>query len=293
MLNKNNCHIEYNFDVSALNTYGTGGRAKCVYFPKSEEEAVSAFKFVKENYEKFVILGNGSNVLISDEFFDGAIISTKYLNKISFDGNNLICQSGVTVPKLLKFCIKNGLTGLEYLAGIPASVGGLAFMNGGINERHIGDDVIFVETFDSKLCKISNEYCNFDIKHSTMRDINCLILSVCIKIAPSDSDTVKENIKKFINLRSIQPKGRSCGCVFKNPNNLTAGKLIDEAGLKGLAIGSAYVSDRHANFIINEGKRSDDVYRLIREVKRRVFEKYGVFLEEEVVYIGEFNETDS
>lgn len=121
-----------------------------------------------------------------------------------------------------------------------------------------------------------------------MRDINSLILGVELKVCPQNSEKVRENISRFLGYRKFHPKGASCGCVFKNIGNLSAGKLIDDCGLKGLTCGGAYVSEKHANFLINNGGCAADVYELIKTVKKRVFERTGVKLEEEVVYIGDF-----
>ncbi|MDE6105420.1 MAG: UDP-N-acetylmuramate dehydrogenase, partial [Clostridia bacterium] len=127
--------------------------------------------------------------------------------------------------------------------------------------------------------------------YSTMRDINCVILGAELKFTLQSATEIKEKINEYLERRRFHPKGRSCGCVFKNVNGISAGKLIDEAGLKGLSIGGATVSREHANFIINRGGKAEDVYLLIKEVKRRVFERTGIRLEDEVVYIGEFNDT--
>ena len=121
-----------------------------------------------------------------------------------------------------------------------------------------------------------------------MRDINGVILSVELSVAPQSAEIWKEKIKEYLKSRAFHPKGKSCGCVFKNPAGLSAGKIIEDAGLKGLRYGRAKVSEKHANFIMNEGDSSADVYKLIEEVKRRVFDFSGIALEEEVVYIGDF-----
>lgn len=278
-----------NFSFSKHTTYGLGGRAKRAYFPKTVDETVAVFKHIQKSGEKFVILGNGSNILASDRDFDGAVISTKYLQGIELPDSNINVLAGTTVPNLLSFCIKNGLSGLEYLAGIPASIGGLALMNGGINTKHLESNIVSVDVFDGKMRNLSNKNCNFGNKHSTMRDINALILSVKLSVTQSTSEEVQSNIDNYLNLRKIQPKGKSCGCVFKNPQGYSAGKLIDDAGLKGYKYGCAEVSKEHANFIINNGACADDVYTLINLVKSKVYEKFNVNLEEEVVYIGEFN----
>ena len=283
---------EENFSFAKNTTYGLGGCAKIAYFPENEMQVAAVFDYLKSTDEKVFVLGNGSNVLASDKFFDGAVISTKLLKGVQRRGNALYCLSGTTVAELLNFCVKYGLSGLEYLAGIPASIGGLCLMNGGISNKRISDNVLNLRLYDGKMRILTNKNCNFGNKHSTMRNIECVILGA--ELAVKQSNSVKENIEYFLKARSGQPKGRSCGCVFKNtPTGDSAGKIIDEAGLKGLSIGGAKVSDRHANFIVSEGNSSADVYKLIKKVKREVYERLQVNLEEEVVYIGEFNDFDS
>ena len=281
---------EVNFDFSKHTTYGLGGIAKIAYFPSNEEEAVTVYKYLKKHGEKFIVLGKGSNLLVSDKYFDGAVICTKYLQGIEIDGNCLKILSGTTVQQLLSFCVKNGITGFEYLAAIPASIGGLAVMNGGTSDKRIASNILSIKVFDGKMRELSNKNCNFGNKHSTMTDINALILAIYAGYTWEKPEKVEENINYFLNLRRGQPRGRSCGCVFKNPEGLSAGKIIDDAGLKGMKIGGAEVSREHANFIINTGGSSSDVYSLINAVKKSVYEKTGINLDEEVIYIGEFND---
>ena len=281
---------ELNFDFSKHTTYGLGGKAKIAYFPKNEAEAIAVYKYLKKSEEKFIILGNGSNLLVSDKYYSGSVISTKYLQGIEIEGNCLKILSGTTVQQLLSYCVKNGITGYEYLTAIPASIGGLAVMNGGTSDKHISSNILSVKIFDGKLRELSNKNCNFGNKHSTMSDINSIILAVYAGFDREKPEKIKENINYYLNKRKTQPKGKSCGCVFKNPNELSAGKIIDDLGLKGMKIGGAEVSREHANFIINNGGSSSDVYALIRAVKKSVFETAGINLEEEVIYIGEFND---
>lgn len=283
---------EKNFSFAKNTTYGLGGRARIAYYPQTENEVAAVFDYLKDNGEKFVILGAGSNVLASDKFFDGAVISTKSFKKILIKDNFLYCTSGVSVSELLNFCIKNCLSGLEYLAGIPASVGGLCLMNGGTFDKRICENVLNLRVYDGKMHDFTNKNCNFGNKHSIMRDISCIILGA--ELAVEYSVNVEEKINYYLKARRSQPKGRSCGCVFKNTqSNISAGKIIDSAGLKGLTIGSARVSEKHANFIISNGNCAADVFKLIKKVKREVYERMRIDLEEEVVYIGEFNDFDS
>ena len=161
-------------------------------------------------------------------------------------------------------------------------------MNGGAGGLYIGDSVRNVLLYDGKINIFTNKKCNFGYKYSIMRDINGLILGVTLKIYPQTPEIVREKISFYLNNRKFHPKGASCGCVFKNVGKISAGKIIDECGLKGLRCGGAYVSPQHANFFINEGGCAADVYKLIGTVKKRVFEQTSIKLEEEVVYIGDF-----
>ena len=281
---------EHDFDFSKHTTYGLGGKARTAYFPQNEDEAVAVYKYLKASGEKFIILGKGSNLLVSDKYYDGSVICTKYLQGVEIDGNCLKILSGTTVQQLLSFCVKNGITGFEYLAAIPASIGGLAVMNGGTSDRRIASNIFSVKVFDGKMREFSNKNCNFGNKHSTMSDINALILAIYAGFEWEKPEKVEENVNYFLDRRKAQPKGKSCGCVFKNPEGLSAGKIIDDAGLKGMKIGGAEVSREHANFIINNGGSSADVYALIKSVKKSVYEMAGINLEEEVIYIGEFND---
>lgn len=275
-------------------TYGLGGAAEIAYYPENLREACALTEFLLKNNKEFCVIGGGSDILASDSGYQGAVICTKRLAKIRYSNGYLHCQSGVKVSKLLSYCKERGLSGLEYLAGIPATVGGLAFMNAGISFRHIEQDIVSVSVFDGKLRKLSNTDCKFGNKHSTMRDIKCLILNVKFKVEQKDPEKVKQNIDYFLSRRSALPKGRSCGCIFKNPDKDTsAGKIIEQCGLKGYKAGFARVSDEHANFIINSGCNSSDIYSLIKYVKSEVYKKTGIALEEEVVYIGKFNDSDS
>lgn len=281
---------EENFSFSKHTTYGLGGAAKVAYFPQNEYEAVAVYKYLQSQREKFLILGNGSNLLVSDKPFDGSVVCTKYLQGVEIEGNCLKILSGTTVQQLLYFCVRNGISGFEYLAGIPATIGGLTVMNGGTSDQRISSNVLSVSIFDGKLRELSNKNCDFGNKHSIMSDINALILVVYADFSREKPEIVEENISKFLNKRKTQPKGKSCGCVFKNPEGLSAGKLIDSVGLKGLKIGGAEVSRDHANFIINNGGSASDVYALIKSVKKTVYDKTGISLEEEVIYIGDFND---
>lgn len=278
--------VDFNF---ALNTtYGLGGLAKTAYFPKNERECIAVYDYLNQQKNNYVFLGNGSDVLVSDKGFLGSVICMKKLKGISTENNIISVSAGVTVGELLDYCTMRGLSGLEFLAGIPATVGGLLYMNGGIDGIYLGEKVQSARIYDGKERKLTSSDCNFKYKYSVMQDVPCAILGGKFFIEQKTCIEVKEKISYYLQKRKRLPKGKSCGCVFKNPKGLSAGKLIDEANLKGLKLGGAEVSAEHANFILNKGASSNDIYNLIKKVKCIVKDKFGITLEEEVIYIGEF-----
>ena len=277
------------FSFAKNTTYACGGKAEIAYYPNTIKEAIVVYNYLTKSGKNFITLGNGSNVLASDKNFNGAVLCTKSLKGVSRVGQDTIfCYAGTTVAELVKYCINNNCGGLEYLSGIPATIGGLAYMNGGAGGLYIENNIVNVLLYDGSIRNFSNKKCKFGYKYSIMRDINCVILGIKLKIYPQSSEKVRENISLYLNRRKFHPKGASCGCVFKNVGNISAGKLIDDCGLKGLTCGGAYVSQSHANFLINNGGCASDVHELINTVKKMVFERTGILLEEEVVYIGDF-----
>ena len=277
------------FSFAKNTTYACGGNAEIAYFPNSVNQTVAVYDCLTQTGKNFITLGNGSNILASDKGFDGSVLSTKHLSGINRTGQDTIfCYAGTKVSALMKFCIDYGLGGVEYLAGIPATFGGLAFMNGGAGGLYIGENIVNVLLYNGAITNFSNKKCNFGYKYSIMRDIKCIILGVELKIYPQSSEKVRENVSTYLDYRKCHPKGASCGCVFKNVGKLSAGKIIDDCGLKGLRCGGAYVSPSHANFLISDGGCASDVYKLNGMVKEKVFERTGIMLEEEVVYIGDF-----
>lgn len=281
-----------NFSFAAGTTYGCGGTAHAAFFPRSEREAVNVYLALKNSGKKFCILGCGSNVLAHDGLYDGYVVSTSCLKGIwpeRGDGGVILnVLGGTRVAELLNYCKMYALTGLEFLAGIPASIGGLVYMNGGADGHSIGERVHSVRIFDGDVRTLTAEECCFTYKHSTMRDITCLILGIKLQVERSTAKVVATNISRRLCQRRKLPRGKSCGCVFENYCGVSAGKIIENAGLAGMRHGGAFVSPVHANFIINGGGSSADVYTLIQTVKSEVFKKFGITLKEEVCYIGDF-----
>ena len=236
-----------------------------------------------------LVLGNGSDILAADGGCMREIICTKKLTGIvRVADDRLFCLAGTKVSTLLNYCRLRGLGGLEYLVNIPATIGGIAYMNGGAAGKYIGENVVSVTLYNGKTVKLSNYACHYSYKHSTMRDINAIILSILLKVYPSTRQEIEERLSAYSARRAHLPTGRSCGCVFKNPQGDYAARLIEMAGMKGQSCGGAYVSPVHANFIISDGGSAEDVCKLIELVREAVWRKFGVLLENEVVLLGDF-----
>lgn len=268
-------------------TMGIGGNAD--YFVK-----VNSLKGLKEVTEyalnrkiKTFVIGNGSNLIVSDSGFRGIIISIKNLNRIYVTGSRARVFAGADLNKTINYLENKGLYGLESFCGIPSSVGGAVTMNAGAFGKRIGDFILSVETLaDGKLNKYDKEDCRFGYRKSRFITGKETVYAVTFVLSDKKSETKAEILKKRAEK---QPKGRTCGSVFKNPDGDFAGRLIEEAGLKGEKIGGAQISVKHANFIINDGSATArDVVSLIKLAKKRVKELFGVDLKEEVRYLGEF-----
>lgn len=280
-----------NFNFARNTTYGCGGVARIAYFPDGIVSAKKVYDIA--SHGNFVVLGNGSNVLAADSFYDGAVICTRNLSGIYRVSDDILCcLAGTKISKLLNYCIKKGFGGIEYLYGIPATIGGAAYMNAGVRGTYIADNIVKVRLYNGKQFDILHKDCKFSYKHSTMRDIKSLILAVYIKVSPNcNIDQITNNLLYYKDMRKNLPKGKSCGCVFKNFSDVSAGKIIEDCNLAKLSVGNVYVSERHCNFFINHGTAASDVKKLIDIVKQKVYEKTSRILEEEVTYIGEFNDS--
>lgn len=245
----------------------------------------------KEFKIKCKTIGAGTNLLVSDLGFDGLIINTLKLNDVFFKRDEVRAMAGAKLEKLIRFAFDHRLTGLEALSGIPASVGGAVVMNAGAFGHNISERLTTVETLDNGKIKVYNkEDCAFSYRNSRFLGKKEVVVSATFRLSAGEREIISAGIKTYTELRrNIQPMGRSCGSVFKNPKPYTAGALIDKLGLKGYSIGGAVVSDKHGNFILTEQKaKAKDVYNLINYIKKKIKNEFGVDLVEEVEFVGEF-----
>ena len=277
-------------------TYGIGGPADLMIFPKSKQDLIKVIEIINDNKIQLTILGSGSNVLVSDNGIRGAVISLKNsLKQIQVDDNILYAECGTMLGKIVKHAVKNNLIGLENLNGVPGTLGGALIMNAGAWGGEISENLIHVEVINSKseIQKIQKKDLNFSYRQSSFNKDD-ILLSAKFNLKKADKDIIKEN---FIEAQSGRKKSqplnkRSAGSLFKNPKNNSAGKLLDEAGLKGFSIGDAKISEKHANFFINDGDAtSKDMLMLIKKAHKEVKDKFNVKLSLEVKLMG-FNEEE-
>lgn len=277
-----------NEPMSRHTTFRTGGNAKWYFAPESREEIILAVNFAKEKNIPYFILGNGSNLLVSDSGFDGLIISlTENFNEITVRGEKITALSGASLPKISVSALKGSLTGMEALSGIPGSLGGALYMNAGAYGSEIGEIAYSVEVLDSSL-NIKTLYADelsFTYRHSTFTDSGLIILSAVLSLKKGNEAEIRAAMNDFNKRRrDKQPlEYPSAGSAFKRPEGYFAAKLIDDAGLKGLSVGGAQVSEKHSGFIINKGNAtSGEIWELMELVRSKVMEFSGVELEPEV-----------
>lgn len=284
-----NANIELFLDegLSNYTSFKIGGNADYIIKPKNVEELIYTIKSVANLKIPYYFLGNGSNILVSDDGYRGAVILTSGLNEMSVSGDILTCQAGATVARLCGFALESNLSGLEFAFGIPGSVGGGIYMNAGAYGGEIKDILIsccYLDKDGNKF-EITGDQLELSYRHSFFTDKNYFIYSGKFKLLPDNASEIKLKMDDYLNRRKTkQPlEYPSCGSTFKRPENGYASALIDECGLKGYKIGGAQVSEKHAGFIINCGNATcKDVLSLIEHVQNVVLEKKGILLECEV-----------
>lgn len=279
--------IRENESLARYSSFKTGGNADVVLFPESSEELEDALR----EYPSAVIFGNMSNTLIRDGGIDGAVIITSRMNEVSVSGSTVTAQSGASLSSVATAARDASLTGAEFLYGIPGTVGGGVFMNAGAYEHEISMIFDSAEVIDEKGDRrlLKPEEMEFGYRSSVLQRRPFVLLSAVFSLKNGDKKEISETMNTLINKRiASQPLDKpSCGSTFKRPAGHFAGKLISDCNLKGVSIGGAQVSEKHAGFIINKGgATSRDILDLIELVKKTVFEKTGVRLEEEIRIIG-------
>lgn len=278
-------------------SFRAGGEADWYVKPESPEELLRVTKECKKAGVPWYVVGNGSNLLVSDTGYQGVIISMEGFDELNTEGSILTAGSGVPLFRAANTACREGLSGLEFAAGIPGSVGGAAAMNAGAYGSEMKDVIhsLTVLTADGGVRTLMREELSFGYRESSISREGMLVLMAEFALSPGDTGAVREQMEELSRKRrEKQPlEYPSAGSTFKRPAGSFAGKLIEEAGLKGLRSGGAMVSEKHAGFVINyENASASDIYRLCREVQKRVKEHAGVELELEVRLLGDFSGAD-
>lgn len=270
----------YNVPLSDFCTYHTGGKARTLKIVYDVDGLMSCA------IGDYAIVGCGSKLLVSDDGYDGTVILMR-ISGVKLTEDGVYAYAGVPLPALTRFLEVHKLGGMEWASGIPGSLGGAIKLNAGAFGRSMSDVADKIDVLrEGKLVTLSAADVVFSYRHS---EINDIVVGASLKLFNADYDLAEKRKEYFNARRQVQPRGFSCGSVFKNGEQ-PAGRLIEQAGLKGLKFGGAVISEKHANFIINTGfATSKDVYTLIRTAKAEVMSKFGIGLKEEVIYLGDFH----
>ena len=282
--------IKMNESLKDHTSYLIGGPADIYVYPKSKDQLKDLLKVLRGASYPYFILGKGSNILAADKGFNGCIIDlTRYFAEIKIDNNNMNIGAGALLTTIAFRAIKNSLSGMEELAGIPGTLGGALLMNAGCYGNEISklvESVSFINS-ENEIKELSIDKLEFGYRTSSLK--GNVIIEAKLKLAKSDPVKIRERTEVFLSKRrESQPlEFPSCGSVFKRPKGNFAGKLIEDAMLKERKIGGAQISKKHAGFIMNkENATANDVKELIELIKNTVSEKFNVILEEEVIYLG-------
>ena len=284
----------FNAPMREHTTFKIGGAADVLIFPSSAEEVSKIFKLVREFNLPCTILGNGSNVLVRDKGIRGVVVkfTEKFFGYMRCEGQRLVAGAGASLRDVSICAAENGLTGMEFAVGIPGSVGGAIFMNAGAYDGEMKNAVASVKavTCAGDFVEFSGSSLALGYRHSIFQENGCANSEVELILQRGNVDDIRRKMADFTERReSRQPLDMpSAGSTFKRPKGHFAGTLIDKTGLKGLRVGGAMVSEKHAGFVVNTGgATAQDVLNLIEEVRRRVIEAHGVTLSPEVRIIGE------
>ncbi len=278
--------------MSNHTSFKIGGKVKVLVIPSHFEQINKTLKLCHSLNQPFLIMGNGSNILVEDKGIDALVIKiSEALSGVTFEDDLVIAESGILISKLSKLVLRESLQGFEFASGIPGTLGGAIFMNAGAYGGEMKDVIEWVEvmTLDGEILKVDRDHLEFGYRTSVVKDRNYIVLRVGIRLSHGDMQGIIECTNELTKKRvSKQPlELPSAGSTFKRPPGHYAGQLIEEAGLRGLRRGDAQVSEKHCGFIVNLGNATcDDVLELISVVQKVVYDTFGVALEREVRIFG-------
>lgn len=275
-------------------TFRVGGEAQCFVRISDREQLRQIVPYLQQVEIPFFILGNGSNLLVGDKGYRGVVLQIgDRMNQISIDGERMIVQAGALLSQIAKAALEKGLTGFEFASGIPGTIGGGVVMNAGAYDGEMKQVVERVIVMDrqGEILELSGDEMEFGYRTSIIKNRPFIVLEVCLKLSQGNSSDIRAKMEELTRKRKEkQPlEFASAGSTFKRPEGYFAGKLIMDAGLRGYSIGGACVSEKHCGFVVNTGKATAaDVAEVIWEVQDRVKDRFGVTLEPEVIFLGDF-----
>ena len=278
--------------MSRHTTFRIGGPASVFVTPKSEKDLVTAIEICRSQGAPYFILGNGSNLLVSDQGYDGVVVHIgSDLRDISVEGTEITAKTGAMLSQVAHAALAHGLTGMEFAAGIPGSLGGACMMNAGAYGGEMSQILVGVRALDDKgqIVELAADQLELGYRHSIMMEKQYVVLGARIHLEKGDPEKIQAQMDDLKEKRiAKQPlEYPSAGSTFKRPEGAFAGKLIMDAGLRGLRIGDAMVSEKHCGFVVNAGKATaEDVCGVISHVQQVVMEKYGKELEPEIRFLG-------
>ena len=290
--------LQLNLSMSSYTSFKIGGPADVVVFPENIEDILFVFDFIRSHNIPYQVLGNGSNILVSDRGVDGIVLMLTKMQNISIIENRITAAAGNLLSEIAQVAMKHNLSGMEFAGGIPGSVGGAVYMNAGAYGSEIKNILLNVTCLDpnGNVQKLSLPDLELNYRQSIFQKNRSIILDVTFALEKSDDQELIKSIMQENNKkrRAKQPLNYpSAGSMFKRPKGYYAAKLIEDAGLKGYKLGGAMISDKHAGFIVNyDHATSDDVLNLIDVIRDVVEKKFSVTLEPEVKFIGRFEKRE-
>lgn len=285
--------VLFNEEMKKHTTFEIGGPCDVMLVPENEEQVVNGLRVIKENGFSYMVIGNGSNLLISDKGLRKVIIKLgEAFSDLKIEGEKLTVQAGAELSKAAKKSIEKNLTGMEYVSGIPGNIGGAITMNAGAYGGEMKDIVESVKVLgqDLEIHTYSNEEMHFSYRHSRVQEEDLIVLEVVLSLKEGNPDEIKELYDSLTERREDkQPlEYASAGSTFKRPEGHYAGKLIDDAGLRGYRYKNAMVSEKHCGFVINVGGSTcEEVLHVIHHIQKEIYDKYRVELQPEVKILGE------
>ncbi len=285
------CNYVFDEPLSRHTTFKIGGNCDVMLFPNNREKLIKSVDLCKQFDIKFMLLGNGSDMVFGSAGYRGVIISTSKMTTVKIDNNRIICDCGVNIASLCVTACEHSLSGAERLYGIPGTVGGAVCMNAGAYGGQINDIIVNCTYYDGEnIVTATTDELELSYRHSIFSNGDYIILDAEFEFEPSDKDSIKSLMADYMQRRrDKQPlEYPSAGSAFLRPPGHFAGALIEQCGLKGYTVGGAQVSAKHAGFIINIGNAtSNDIKKLVNHIKETVLQNTGVLLECEIKFAGD------